>query len=150
MIYDGRRGKKLCVHYSRYETKTDIRKEMGSLSLSFFMFFLNSVSGTRTHTRKKDRRRRPARKYEAASTGNRRERQRRKMDIEICARREVFISFFCFFLCQLGDVYVKKSSATSIKNKTEGERARARAREDAKRRERRIYPHSGMLEMNSS
>jgi len=48
MIYDGRRGKKLyvCVFTTpRYETKTDIRKEMGRLSLSlFFMFFLNSLS----------------------------------------------------------------------------------------------------------
>jgi hypothetical protein len=54
------------------------------------------------------------------------------MDIEICARREVFISFFCFFFCQLGDIY-KKKPTTSIRNKTErGER------EDAKRREKDI------------
>jgi hypothetical protein len=53
------------------------------------------------------------------------------MDIEICARREVFISFFCFFFCQLGDIY-KKKPTTSIRNKTE------REREDAKRIEKDI------------
>jgi len=78
----------VCVHYSKIrDEETDIRKKwVGSFSRFFLCFSWTLYLG---HT-KKDRRWRPTRKYEAASTENRTERQ--KMDIEICARREVFIS----------------------------------------------------------
>ena len=73
----------------------------------------------------------------------------------MCETRSVHLFLLLLLLllllfCQLGETYIKKNPATSIKDKTHRERERTQKESEIEREKGDISSFGGMLEMNSS